>query len=202
MKQVCKSFTTILLFVAITACSRQFDYHVSRSIFIPDKEYPGLPVYSEKGYNSFGVYWGLTPFTSEFTEEPSKLIVRGDSCHIYFYGKVNGADRTMLFSIPDVKPDSFSDLISLDGREFDLLGDECALLLLAHSDTLSVDILEGNFTIKRAQNLYVDNVLTQVVLSGIFSFKAIVEDEPASFLTGRFDMGYGDENFFYLQEKE
>ena len=67
---------------------------------------------------------------------------------------------------------------------------------------LEVDILEGNFTIKHTQNLYVDNVLTQVVLSGIFSFKAIVEDEPTSFLTGRFDMGYGDENFFYLQEKE
>lgn len=59
---------------------------------------------------------------------------------------------------------------------------------------LEVDILEGNFTIKHTQNLYVDNVLTQVVLSGIFSFKAmIVEDKPTSFLTGRFDMGYGDE---------
>ena len=71
--------------------------------------------------------------------------------------------------------------------------------LLASSDTLYVDILEGEFNIKKAQNLYVDNVLTRVVLSGTFSFKAILNDVPTSFLNGRFDMGYGDENFFLLQ---
>ncbi len=215
----------VILFVA-TACSTQFDYQISRSIFVPDEDNPGLPIYSEKGYNSFGVYWGLKPFTSQSNEEPSQVIVRGDSCHIHFYGLSDYTTRavttrtsvcdvhqaglfyygqtsytthTLIFTIPGFKPNSYGDLLSLDGKRYNLKEDKCVVSLLAGSDTLHVDILEGEFNIKRAQNLYVDNVLTRVVLSGIFSFKALLNDAPTSFLNGRFDMGYGDDNFFLLQ---
>ncbi len=226
MKRIATLFLTILILVIATACSTQFDYHLSRSIFVPDKDNPGLPIYSEKGYNSFGVYWGLKPFTSQSNEEPSQVIVRDNSCHIHFYGRTDYSTRvvtartsdgydhqaglfyygqadytthTLIFSILDFKPNSYSDLLSLNGKRYNLKEDKCVVSLLASSDTLHVDILEGEFNIKRAQNLYVDNVLTRVVLSGTFSFKALLNDVPTSFLNGRFDMGYGDENFFLLQ---
>lgn len=228
MKRIDALSLTILILVAATACDTQFDYHLSRSIFVPDKDNPGLPIYSEKGYNSFGVYWGLKPFTSQSNEEPSQVIVRGDSCHINFYGRADSSTRavtthtsdsnihqadhfyygqtgytthTLIFTISDFKPNAFGDLLSLNDKRYNLKENKCVVSLLAGSDTLRLEILEGEFNIQRAQNLYVDNVLTRVVLSGTFSFKALLNDMPTSFLNGRFDMGYGDENFFLIQGK-
>lgn len=228
MKRIDAFMLIIVILAAATACDTKFDYHLSRSIFIPDQDNPGLPIYSEKGYNSFGVYWGLKPFTSQSNEESSQVIVRGDSCHINFYGLADSSTRmvatrtsdsdihqaglfyygetgyaahTLTFTIPDFKPNAFGDLLSLNNKKYNLKEDKCVVSLMAGSDSLHVEILEGEFYIKKAQNLYVDNVLTRVVLSGTFSFKALLNDMPTSFLNGRFDMGYGDENFFLLQKK-
>ncbi len=199
MKRINTFILTIVILVVATACDTRFDYHLSRSIFVPDKDNPGLPIYSEKGYNSFGVYWGLYPFTSQSYEEPSQVVVRGDSCHILFYGKADYSTYTLTFSIPDFKPNSYVDLLSLNGKRYNLKEEKCVVSLLTASNSLSLEILEGEFNIQRAQNLYVDNVLTSVVLSGTFSFKALLNNAPTSFQNGRFDMGYGNENFFFLQ---
>ncbi|HHU26874.1 MAG TPA: hypothetical protein GXZ56_09690 [Bacteroidales bacterium] len=199
MKRIHTFLLAIVILVAATACDTQFDYHLSRSIFVPDEDNPGLPIYSEKGYNSFGVYWSLKPFTSQSNEEPSQVVVRGDSCHIHFHGKADYAPYTLTFSIHDFKPGSYSELLTLNGKKYDLKKEQCVVTLTSGTDTLDVKVQEGEFYIQRAQNLYVDNVLTRVVLSGTFSFKAMLNNAPTSFLNGRFDMGYGDENFFLLQ---
>ena len=81
-----------------------------------------------------------------------------------------------------------------------MTGDDCTLSLLSGNEPLDLQILEGEFTIKRAQNIHVDKELEGVVLSGIFSFKGTVDDQPATFSNGRFDLRFGDDNFYYLQE--
>jgi hypothetical protein len=44
--------------------------------------------------------------------------------------------------------------------------------------------------------LFVDEEKQQVILSGVFSFKAVVEGEPVTVSEGRFDVGMSSLNFF------
>ena len=200
MKYNYLSFLT-LIFIVATGCSTGFDYYISDSVFIEDVDNPGLPIYSEKGYNSFGVYWGLSPLTTGPGHAPSKIVVKGDSCHIHLSGSIGGVSpNTLVLSLPDYLPDNYAGLLSLNNKKFDLTGDDCTLSLLSGNELLDLQILEGEFTIKRAQNIHVDKELEGVVLSGIFSFKGTVNDQPATFSNGRFDLRFGDDNFYYLQE--
>ena len=190
-------FTLILVVTA--GCSRTFEYRISDSVFIEDAENPGLPIYSEKGYNSFGVYWGLTPWRTGSEHDPSKIVVKDDSCHIHLSGSIDGEmPYTLVFSLSGYAPDSFTDLLSLNGKSFDLPATECVVSLLLGNSRRDLKIVEGEFKIKRAQNLYIDKELQGTVLSGIFSFKATVDDEPTTFSNGRFDMRFGEDNFYYL----
>lgn len=190
-------FTLILVVTA--GCSRTFEYRISDYVFIEDAENPGLPIYSEKGYNSFGVYWGLTPWRTGSEHDPSKIVVKDDSCHIHLSGSIDGEmPYTLVLSFPDYIPDSFTDLLSLNGKSFDLPATECVVSLLLGNSRRDLKIVEGEFKIKRAQNLYIDKELQGTVLSGVFSFKATVDDEPTTFSNGRFDMRFGEDNFYYL----
>lgn len=192
-------FLFTLILIGSAGCSHTFEYRISDSVFIEDIENPGLPIYSEKGYNSFGVYWGLTPWRAGSGHDPSKIVVKDDSCHIHLSGSIDGVTPyTLVLSLPDYMPDNFTDLLSLNGKSFNLPATECATSLLWGNSRRDLKILEGAFIIKRAQNLYIDKELQGIVLSGIFSFKATVDDEPTTFSNGRFDMRFGEDNFYYL----
>lgn len=192
-------FVFTLILVVTAGCSRTFDYRISDSVFIEDVENHGLPIYSEKGYNSFGVYWGLTPWRTGSGHDPSKIVVNDDSCHIHLSGSIDGEiPYTLVFSLSGYAPDSFTDLLSLNGKSFNLPATECAVSLLLGNSRCDLKIMEGEFKIKRVQNLYVDKELQGTILSGIFSFKATVDDEATTFSNGRFDMRFGEDNFYYL----
>lgn len=192
-------FVFTLILVVTAGCSRTFDYRISDSVFIEDVENHGLPIYSEKGYNSFGVYWGLTPWRTGSGHDPSKIVVNDDSCHIHLSGSIDGEiPYTLVFSLSGYAPDSFTDLLSLNGKSFNLPTTECAVSLLLGNSRRDLKIMEGEFKIKRVQNLYVDKELQGTILSGIFSFKATVDDEATTFSNGRFDMRFGEDNFYYL----
>ncbi len=191
-------FLYTLVLVVAAACSYDFDYRVSNSVFIEDSDKPGLPIYSEKGYNSFGVYWGLTPFSTARPHDQSIIMVKNDSCHIRFSGSTGQTIYTLQVSLPGYTPHSFTDLTSLQDKEFGLSESECAVALFLGNRPLDLESGEGTFTVTRAQNMYVDRELQSVVLSGIFSFKANVDGVPAVFSNGRFDMGFGEGNFFFM----
>lgn len=190
-----KIFSFMLVLAVATGCAYDFDYRISNSVFIEDENKPGLPIYSEKGYNSFGVYWGLTPFTTARPHNQSMIVVRNDSCHIRFSGSTGQNTYTLQVSLPDYAPNDFTELLSLQDKTFDLAESECAISLFFGNRALDFETQEGTFTVERAQNMYVDKVLQSVVLSGIFSFKANVDGIPATFSNGRFDMRFGEENF-------
>jgi len=120
-------------------------------------------------------------------------------CLIHLSGSIDGEiPYTLVLSLPDYRPDSFTDLLSLNGKSFDLPATECVVSLLSGNSRRDLKILEGELKIKRTQNLYIDKELQGIVLSGIFSFKATVDDEPTTFSNGRFDMRFGEDNFYYL----
>ncbi|RNC65199.1 hypothetical protein [Proteiniphilum sp. X52] len=192
-------FSLILLAVA-GGCSRGFDYRISNSVFIEDTDNPGLPVYSEKGYNSFGVYWGLSLWTTQLPHDPSKVVIDNDSCHIHLSGSVGSNLHTLVISFPEYTPATFAELLSLNGKDFDLPGQECAISLLYGNRPMNLKILSGSFTVKRAQKMFIDKELESVVLSGTFSFKATIDGVAETFSNGRFDMRFGNENFYYLRK--
>lgn len=193
-------FSLMLILVITTGCSRDFDYRISNSVFIEDDENPGLPIYSEKGYNSFGVYWGLSPLTTEWLHNPSKIVVKNDSCHIHFSGTIGNNGYTLVVSLPEYTPHTFMDVLSLNGKEYNPANQDCTISLLSGFRTYQLKIMEGKFNIKRAQKMYVDKEMDSVILSGTFSFKATVDGEPATFSNGRFDMRFANDNFYYQQE--
>jgi hypothetical protein len=199
MKHTNLFFISLLLLLAC-GCTHGFDYRLSNSVFIEDIENPRLPIYSERGYNSFGVYWGLSPFTTEQLHDPSIIVVENDTCHIHFSGVIADQAYTLMISIPDYLPHSFNDLLSLDGTDFNLSEQGAVISLLSYRRAKVLEIIEGTFSIQRVQNLYVDKSLHSVVLSGTFSFKALLDEIPTTFSKGRFDMRFGDENFYFLQD--
>jgi hypothetical protein len=60
----------------------------------------------------------------------------------------------------------------------------------------TANILSGELTFKRAQNLLVDEKQVEVILSGYFEFKALIDNEPVTISNGRFDVGISPDNFY------
>lgn len=72
----------IILQTAFMASCSMDDVELSRTVFIEDRTSPGLPVYSEWGYNTFGAYIDRVPFVSG-EEEPAKVYVNSDTLHFF-----------------------------------------------------------------------------------------------------------------------
>ena len=84
----------IILQTAFMASCSMDDVELSRSVFIPDRTSPGLPEYSEWGYNTFGAYIDRVPFVSG-EEEPAKIYVNSDTLHFFLKGIYrNSKDET------------------------------------------------------------------------------------------------------------
>lgn len=195
-------FSLVIVFAAVAfgGCSKYFDYHISKSVFIEDEKSPGLPIYSERGYNSFGVYWNLAPFTSTENEQ-AKILVQNDSCHIIFFGtKRQSASSELKISFPGYTPETFLELLSLKGKKIDLTDEECSIFLPGYQSSGKINVIEGEVHIKQAQQLFVDKQLLRVVLSGTFTCKGTRDKQPITLADSRFDMGFGEDNFFYLQQ--
>ncbi|HBG42757.1 MAG TPA: hypothetical protein DDZ96_06235 [Porphyromonadaceae bacterium] len=196
MKQQIILFTIVLALFA-TGCSSYEDYRISQSIFIEDVDSPGLPIYSEWGYNTFGAYWDRTPFISEQYDIPTKIIVEAGATNWHLMGHKNGPMQVLTFSFPGYAPTNYNSLISLKGKTFDLTGNECTVSV----NESIIEILEGSISFKQAQKLSVDKELMRVIVSGTFHLKGIYNNEPFSLTSGRFDLGIGEDNFFFLNRK-
>ncbi|MDO9154882.1 MAG: hypothetical protein Q7U47_14440, partial [Paludibacter sp.] len=91
----------IMSFLSVSFVSCQSDvedtYTLKKSIFIYDTENPGLPIYSEWGYNTFGAYIDRTVFVSD-NNNFTKIIVNGDTMNILLKGTMNDKFASIKFS--------------------------------------------------------------------------------------------------------
>ena len=192
-----KRINLMILSLAASLLGCDTDTELRKSIFIADKDNPGLPQYSEWGYNTFGAYYDRVPFTSNYHEAPSKFLVQDQNTVFTLRGSLNGYDPLFVgFTLPDFTPETFSDLVSLHNTTLDL--NETMVTLSQYDDNVPLEILEGSLTFNRAQTLIVDGKLTEVILSGHFEFKALLNGTPVTISEGRFDLGIGQESFYYL----
>ena len=195
----------IVILIIIGGCTVESE--LQKSIFYNDIDYPELPMYSEWGYNTFGAYYDRQPFISNDRDVPIKVFVDNNSTHFFFNGQLGAStysyyyepqtEMSMEIEFFDLAPDNYADLLFLNDTKFDLLDSVCNISIIIDAVSHSIEILNGSFEFVRVQRLLVDTVQEEVIMSGVFEFQAIINDQPVSITNGRFDVGVGEFNFFY-----
>ena len=198
-KQIIFIFTIITLITI--GCSKEND--LESSVFVYDTDYTELPAYSEWGYNTFGAYYDRQVFISNNKIVPVKTISSNGEFSFSLNGQINDANSSyikremeMKFTIPGFSPQVYSDLIILNDSTFDLSSALCHLKISMDTTEISTQNLSGELYFKRAQKLYIDNKLIEVILSGYFNVKMMVNNKPITISQGRFDVGISDNNFY------
>jgi hypothetical protein len=184
----------------MVACRNETE--LRKSIFIPDPHAPELPLYSEWGYNTFGIYYDREAFISNFREVPIKVVNDRGTTSFIFSGQMGPENFrfenrvSMTLNISNFSPETYSDLIVLHNTTLDLTAAEHMIVFSSNESTDTLEILSGNFQIVRAQNLLVDDTPEEVILSGVFELQALSNGQPLTLSNGRFDLGISEFNFF------
>jgi hypothetical protein len=204
-----KKYIIFSIFILVTSslfvsCSES-DFYLQQSIFIEDPQNPGLPIYSEWGYNTFGVLVDRQPFTSTHRQMPAKIIVYPDTLNLILAGERNRVRTVLTFSFIGYAPREYSDLIMLNGETIDLTDREKSLVTITEGSppneiTTELMPFNGEFTFTRVQNLFVDNELDKAIISGRFRFQTQYRNEYITFDRGRFDFTIGFDNFFHIAQ--
>jgi hypothetical protein len=190
-----------LIIAFLGGCSKENE--LKKSVFINDPELTDLPAYSEWGYNTFGAYYDREIFTSNNKAVPVKVVVTNNTMSFildgqkgsqYSYG--DDKDMSIVFNLSGFTPTQYTDLLVLDDSIIDLKNPVNQVKISVDTINYKVDILSGELTFKRAQNLIVDKKQIEVILSGYFEFKALINDKPMTISDGRFDVGISNDNFY------
>jgi len=194
-----KALLAIAVILAASSCTYYNDFEFSRSVFTEDYDFPGLPIYSELGYNTFGMYIDRKVFSSTDSAYPIKIIVNEDTCKFSLNGWYSGGPATLGIALIGFSPEDYPDLIQLNDSIINLDDPNCILTFTQNGHTTvakKMDIIQGSLHIKQAKKLYIDTEFTRVILSGTIALKTFLFDDPVAFTNGRFDLGVGYENFY------
>lgn len=198
MKTIKFVFLALLFPMVLASCSKMDDFSLSETVFIEDPYYPGLPIYSEWGYNTFGAYIDRSPFVSTSVDLPVKVIVNSDTLNLNMRGRMGSQNVDLRFAIKGFSPLNYFDLTMLDNTTINLKDPGRAVVLIIGDQTTELEIIEGELIISRVQRLYLDEVPTKTIMSGYFQLKTFLKNEPIAISHGRFDLGIGYENFYNL----
>ncbi len=188
---------SILIF---SACSKENE--LKKSVFVYDKEFVDLPAYSEWGYNTFGAYYDRTPFVSNNSTVPAKIIVQNNALSFVLAGfkpsenYYSNSEMTLTFKMPGFAPADYTGLLLLKDSVLDLSKPVYQVLVSIDTANYTAAILSGELKFKRVQNLLVDKKQVEVILSGYFEFKALINNKPITVSDGRFDVGISSDNFY------
>jgi len=193
-------FALVISSFFVSCSYYESDFQLLQSVFIQDPESPGLPIYSEWGYNTFGAFIDRQPFTSTHNQMPAKIVVYPDTLNLIFAGTRNGVRTVMTFSFIGYAPRTYHDLIMLHDVTIDLTDRTKSIITLAEGNNEPVELapFNGQFTFSRVQRLYVDKELSNSIISGRFRFQAQFRNEYITIDRGRFDFTMGFDNFYYI----
>jgi hypothetical protein len=200
MKRLFIFYSAIALI--LICCSTENELKQSEMVY--DNEFTDLPAYSEWGYNTFGAYYDREIFVSNNTYVPAKVVMSNDGMSFVldgqkgssnYYGSARN-EMTMTFKISGFTLDNYSNLILFNDTVFELTNPAYQVSIAIDTTDYDVKIISGELSFKRAQNLLVDKKSVEVILSGLFDFKALINHKPMTISEGRFDVGIGDDNFY------
>jgi hypothetical protein len=199
-------FIIVMLTAALLSAACSDEAELQKSVFIPDDDFPGLPAYTEWGYNTFGAYYDREIFIYNEYEVPAKVvntegitsfILNGTRGSYYYYGYSDGNNSMSLsFDLIGFLPQSYAELVALNDSVIDLLNPNCRVMVTMDGQKYQEQIIGGTLHFKRVQNLIVDKEQVEVILSGTFEYQALINDVPFSVSLGRFDVAVGKNNFY------
>ena len=172
--------------LALTACSKS-DFKETQ--YIEDPEYPGLPIYSEMGYKSYG------------NNRKFYLVADREGLSMTLYGWLNGHSLSMIFNFPidtTFVLNDYHDLLKLDGMSFaiDTTDTSCRLKMEGPYAPEIASIYSGKITFDHVHQVVVDKEDKEVVVSGKFQFRAFTPNGTRIDVSGgRFDLGVDNSNF-------
>jgi hypothetical protein len=196
-------YILLIFIILFEGCAK--DSALKRSVFIEDPDAPGLPQYSEWGYNTFGVYYDRQIYRSNDNDVPAKIITENNGFVFVLEGSLTSktyyyddemSNMKLLFSLNNYRPEYYKNLTELNNIEIDLTASNNWVLKIENNIVDTLKILSGILNFKRAQLLLVDDISTEAILSGYFNFNAIINGNAVTFSDGRFDVGIGYENFY------
>jgi hypothetical protein len=196
----------MILTAALLSAACSDEAELQKSVFIPDEDYPGLPAYTEWGYNTFGAYYDREIFVCNEFEVPAKVVnTEGKTSFIltgtrgsYYYYDYSGGNNSISvsFDLIGFLPQAYTDLVALNDSVIDLLNPNCMVMVTKDGQKYQEHIIAGTLHFKRVQNLIVDKEQVEVILSGTFEYQALMNDVPFSLSLGRFDVAVGNNNFY------
>ena len=196
MKKLRFLYLFIFIPLIVSSCSKGEDFSLSGTVFIEDPYYPGLPIYSEWGYNTFGAYIDRKPFISTSEDLPVKIIVNPDTLNLILRGRMGEQNVDLKFSLKGYSPATNFDLTELDTTTINLKEGGNFVTLKIGNEIKVLKLIEGELKINRVQRLFVDEEPMRTIISGYFNFKTFLNNEPVAISYGRFDLGIGYENFY------
>lgn len=192
-----KKFISALILVVsfLSACKE--DSGPTEFVFIQDPNANGIPIYSEKGYNSFGCLVNESRFEPLNVYIPVKVIRDESTTSFVFDGSLNrNVNASLTFHFLDKVAHNYKELTLWRDQKYDLTSPSVSVYWTEKGKIDTLNITEGEFVFKRVQELIVDNSLEEVILSGTFKIKALKNESTIEFTNGRFDMGVNNYNFF------
>lgn len=191
--------------LALTACSKS-DFKETQ--YIEDPNYPGLPIYSEMGYNTFGAYINEEAFSVSYygSNRPFYLVADRECLAMTLYGWCDGINFNMIFTLPidtTYHLQNYQSLIALEGKTFNIDTDptSCNVYFDGIYPPEIESIYSGYFSFEKVRQVMVDKENTEVVVAGKFQFRAFTpEGICIDVVGGRFDLGVDDTNFVIFRE--
>lgn len=184
--------------LAMTACSKS-DFKETQ--YISDPDFPGLPIYSEMGYNTFGAYINQDVFFCNQYDRPFYLVADRDNLTLTLYGWKDGSNFNMVFNLPidtTYHLEDYHSLLALNGKTFEIgtTPTSCNVEFEGYYPPEIDSIYSGYIKFEKVQQVIVDKTDAEVVVSGKFQFRAFTPDGTRFDVTGgRFDLGVDNANF-------
>ena len=185
---------------ALASCSKS---DLKETVYQEDPDYPGLPAYSEMGYNIYGAYINDKVFhvSSNGGNRPFYLVADREGLSMTFYGWREGINLNMTFTLPidtTFVLDDYHDLIALEGMSFniDTTATACQVKLEGLYAPQIASIYSGRITFEKTQQVVVDKEDAEVIVAGKFQFRAFTPNGTQyDVVGGRFDLGVDNTNF-------
>ncbi len=189
--------------IAMTACSKSDFKQIQ---YIEDPDYPGLPVYSEMGYNTYGAYINNKVFNPAWTDRPFYLIADRENMTMTLNGSVEYNGFNIIFTLPidtTYHLEDYHSLLALNGKSFtiDTTPTSCNVKMEGYNAPDIESIYSGYIKFEKVQQVLVDKTDAEVVVSGKFQFRAFTHDGTRIDVTGgRFDIGVDNANFVNFRQ--
>jgi len=196
-----KKYLLIISVLGLIFVSCKKESTFSGSYYVSDPNNPSLPIYSESGNNTFGAMFDNNSITkSQYQYNSGFVFLTTDTTSIFKLNFSGNQLITIDFNLKDFFPSNYVELLTLNGKTYNFKESNSSFTLYYNGEPVNYQLIDGEIEFHKVQPLRIDEIVSGTVLSGYFSMKFIINNQPHAIYDGRFDVGVQDYNFYDLRE--